>query len=191
MYTKKDCISAVKKSIEETNSMKYSINKEWLKKHPEYPSITTIMKKTGNWSTALKLLGYQISENVKQYSNEECTNAIKKSIKETDSALVKFNRKWLERHPEYPSLNTIINRYGSWTNIIEEFGIESGYSEKECKFAIKSSIEETNSTKVVDNRKWLQKNSNYPSLNTIIKKLGKWTDILELLGYSSNIKEKR
>ena len=59
-FTNDDCLIAVEKAILDMNTTAFHISStmyvNWLKEHPEHPSLTTLIARFGSWSNTLNLL---------------------------------------------------------------------------------------------------------------------------------------
>lgn len=178
----------------------------WRNKNDQYPSVSRIINSFGSWRKALKTLPKPITTKKKTNSTVKTKTSNRNVISdETYSKFLSFAKQelgnsftaneyttWAKEH-QAPSLSALLNRFGKWSLIKKELGIETQkisqkqetspkITKEECTQHLLFAKEELgNSFTANEYTMWARKH-HAPSLSVLLRYFEKWSIIRREFG---------
>lgn len=171
MVKKEDCIEALKEVSGDEDTLTVNEYKE--RRHPIHPSVSSIIRRFGDWNSAIYEAGLR-ARMKKNYSEQEIKDAIEDVRKQIGRPPTKKEYEDL-RELFQPSIEYIQSNVG-WLNIIEQldYNTYNNFLEEEIISCISDVAEELGKSPTCTEYEET-KPDDYPSYRTICNRIG-WNE---------------
>lgn len=173
-YTKEQVIHILKDFAQKSNGELTKRNYQKLGYFPSYPTIVSLF---GSWKTALKEAGLKPVE-LQKYTDEEILKTIQDFYIENPE---NPSREQYKRSGRKPSIATIEDRFGSWSEALKRAGLKpikvrnKPYTDEEMLEALRNFYKENgNSISYVA----YEQSGKIPSASVIRNRFGSWNEAL-------------
>ncbi|WP_152417984.1 hypothetical protein [Haloferax elongans] len=200
-FSRVDCLRAIRKAGELVSEpLTTTVYERVRPLMVDAPSTSLISERFG-WRELLFEAAGRPEGNKAKWSEWECAAAIAQFAAQTEQpwTIVKYNAFISDCEQRYPAAHTIVQRYGGWIAALKHLaaaGIlheeldqvrrhQQKWPDTEIKAAIREALEDQEDNTLVgeDYDEWRSRQpSPRPSRRTIIRRYGRWSDAVRLVG---------
>ncbi len=147
----------------------------------EYPTVAEILMLFGSWQIALERA--EIGQIRVVYTKSDIIEALRAAKAELEPFTSATYREWAQRH-QAPSLTDIVHQFNSWQQALSEADILKERVQEMERRIIESLLEAQEALPTLTSQaytKWAV-GKNRPTVATIARRYGSWTNALEIIG---------
>ncbi|WP_114571742.1 hypothetical protein [Exiguobacterium flavidum] len=175
-----EAVAALRLAAAEMNELTANAYFRW-QRHSSHPTVAEILELFGSWQIALERAG--VGGQRIAYSKVEVIEALRAAKEELDPFTSVTYRDWAREH-EAPSLTDIVHHFNSWQQALFEADILKERTQQMEHKIIQSLLEAHSTLPLLTSQtytKWAIRH-NRPTVATIARRYGSWTNALEIIG---------
>ncbi len=180
MSDMEEAIEALRLAANGKNELTANTYFRW-QSNTQYPTVAEILMLFGSWQIALERA--EIGQVRVTFTKPDIIEALRAAKVELDPFTSATYREWAQQH-QAPSLTDIVHQFNSWQQALSEADILKERVQEMERRIIESLLEAQESLPSLTSQtytKWAA-GKNRPTVATIARRYGSWTNALEIIG---------